>query len=230
MTVRLLFVALLVIGSTGPALAQRTVAADTGVADYEYYHPPQVGSHGVFVGLVSATSDRAADPVRLFVYVPPQGADSVCVDLVSRNGYYGGRFRFVRPAAGGMRTLLLPTRFARELRGLGPGRLAPLVHVSPTCSGNREVTLVAGWGEGASARRLRLLLNPGEVVEVRVQAPGGVSTCARINETATTAYNHACNVAVSGAGGYVPLTILARTFAGPRQPIRVRLWVPDGHP
>lgn len=203
-----------------------------GVADYEHYSPERpVGSPGVFVGMVTAAATgRAADPLRISVYVPPRGGDSLCVDLVSRDGQYDGRFRFPRPRTAGRHTLTLPTVYAGPLRAIGPARLAPMAHVSRKCSDTPELSVPAEWGSAIAPHHLRVLLNPDESLihaEVRVGNSRRGFPCARISEPDTTTWEYACEVDVSTARGESELVIMQQTFGGFPDPVVVRVWVPD---
>ena len=212
-------------------LSQEPVAQDTGVVLYERYSDTvRVGSPSVFVGLVTAPSG-SADPLRLTVFTPPRGADSLCIDLVSDNGWYEGRFGFPRPRSAGRHTVRLPTRLADTLRRYGPHRLAALAYLSRTCSGEQEVILAAGWNPNASPHRLRILLKPTDVEEVHVR-PGGTERlfpCTRLREPRQVSFDYTCAVDLSAVRGEHTLSILQRPPIGPRlPPVVVRIWVPDG--
>jgi len=222
--------AALLAATVRPAHAQ-PFAADTPVVDLERYTSQvQVGSTGVSVGLMTGSAEPSADPVRLSVYLPPSGADSLCIHLVSRDGRYEGRFRFPRPRHAGRLTLRLPTRQADRLRAYGPERLAALAHVSPTCSLAKELYVLSEWGTTPSPHRLRLLLNPEPAHTVNIEVAGDSipKPCARIDATGTTAFDHVCVVDVSPAiSGEHQLRVLQRYFDRFLAPVPLRVWVPD---
>jgi hypothetical protein len=213
-----------------PAAAQPELQ---GVVVYERYADTiPVGSPHVLVGLASATGPAWADPRVITIFVPPQGADSLCVDLVSDDGRYNARFGFRRPRTTGRHTVRVPAEEVRQLREYGPARLAPLVYLSRSCrSGRREVILPAGWGAEASPHRLRVLLNAENVASVGVRPAGSreATRCERLRQPRQIAYKYACEIEVSTPAGLRPLTILRTSLSGSAlRRITVTLWVDDG--
>jgi hypothetical protein len=215
-----------------PGFSQELVTQDTGVVVYERYSDSvRVGSPNVFVGLVTAAPPGRADPQQLTIFVPRRGADSLCIDLISDDGWYEARFAYPRPRYAGQQTITLPARLVGRMREYGPTRLAALVHLSRRCSGDPEVVLPAGWGPSASPHHLRLLLNPTNVEEVNIRPTGTdqLTRCARLRRVGQIAYNYACDVDVSRFRGERTFSILRRQPVGPRLPaIPIRVWVPDG--
>lgn len=216
---------LITLGVTS-ADAQVVVRVDTAFTDHDQYGDVPVGARGILVGFMAITNDASTDPLRISIYVPPQGADSLCLHLISRDGRYAGRFRVPRPRAAGWLTLVLRTQHAEQVRRYGTDRLAPLAHVSRTCSRDRETTVPAGWGRTLSPHQLRLFLNPGDVREAMIRTHR-TTACRGISEIDGISYNHRCDMNFS-PGGYADLRIWRRTRSGVWLRDSVRIWTPDG--
>ena len=197
----------------------------------EYRDTVPVSSPHVMVGLRTASVSGRADPRRITVFVPPRGADSLCIDLVSEDGKYVANFSRARSRHVGKEIITVPSTLTERLREYGPTRLAPLVHVSRNCSGDRELIIPAGWGDDASPRQLRMFLNPESVrwVDIDIGDAGDPIRCTRLDDPVQIAYEYACDLNGSTLTGFRTVTIRQRTLLPPRaDPIPLHIWVPDG--
>jgi hypothetical protein len=213
-----------------PATAQE-VLPDTGIADVDRYDPVvQFGAYSVYVGLTVFPAAARADPARLLIYLPPVAADSLCVEIVSNDGHIRGRFRYRRPLAVGWRILILPTT-NDSLRRSETERLAPLAHLGHRCTGERGVSVPAGWGSLRPNLRLRLLLNPENVDWVFASWRGDGRRefpCRLIPYVNRVAYRYSCDLGSPATHGVAELRIQQMDGRTPLRPIYVRIWVPDG--
>jgi hypothetical protein len=227
----LTFVALLAVR---PVAAQ-PVHQDRGTADRDEYNPnAQLGSTGVYAGLVMAPADPRANPVRLLVYIPPVRADSLCVDLISYDGQYTGRFRFTPPSTSDWFILNLPTQWGRRLREYGTESLAPLAHLAAVCSNEDEkgLSVPAGWGEVPRTLRLRVLVNPqagADWVFTDWSVPASrPAACQLLDYVPRVAYGYSCDVDPPASYGASELRIVQMDGPNPFKPIPVPVWVPRG--
>lgn len=223
---------LLVILAAVPAAAQAPLARDTPVIIYERYSDTvPVGSPHVLVGVVTAAAPAPADLREITVFVPSEGAATLCIDLISDSGRLVTTMALPRPRTVGRQAIALPPHVVAQARRYGAARLAPLVHLSRSCRGARELILPAGWGSGGSPHQLRFLLNPGNVRRVSLGLEGArePTRCQYLEDPRQMAYDYACEIDLAAFTGYHTLSIRQRAMIGPNpDPILVQIWVPDG--
>lgn len=212
-----------------PATAQ-PVFGDTVIVELDtVYRDVQLGNEGVLVGLRVTEKDSTADPTRLLIYLPPFSGQGLCVELVSENSLYHGRFRYTRYDSAGWQILTIPTQHGDLLRSYRTHRLAALAHLSPTCEGDPGEVLPTGWGAVPRAFLLSLFVNPQLVNEVTAEWRGmRPRLCTELDPSRAVLLRYQCDLpAPPGRPGIRQIRILQHAW-GHIPPVIVNFRVPDG--
>lgn len=181
--------------SDAPARPTLAVAAF-----HEALNPEVDVSGGVRAGVMTGALDPALKRRQLLVHLSrPIAAETICVELSSRDGRYAAQLSVDGPVAEpGWYVVPFETTHAREITGREGVYLAALATVRESCDAEVAEILLAGWDEPVDRRRFTVIVNSGRLDSVlKLDTNGGATLdfpCVPLADEQLVAFDKRCDV------------------------------------
>ncbi len=159
----------------------------------EYLNPKVSVSGGVRAGVMAGDLETF-NLGRLFVDLPRIPKGQLCVELVSRDGRYGARFRAGQPTKTGVNQIEFSTKHAKALKADGTVYLAALVSERRDCDSPIEAIFPASWTNTFDSDSFTVLLNSGRLTTTLALDGSTTLKCEPLKHTQRVAFDTMCKV------------------------------------
>lgn len=162
-------------------------------------------SGDIKVGLMYHDGLKKINPSDLYVHIPSNENDYLCLEISSRNGRYEGKLSFsIKDLNKGLYKVDLQTQYEEQLLDFKPEDLTVLASISDNCKLEPENYTYASWTKIEDRpNKLKLWLNSSmrTVIKVKSEDEKGKKIqkfkCKKIRAKDSRAYNCMCDIDLS---------------------------------